>query len=156
VAEKVIIQLGAKIANFSLPDQVGQDFILNQMKGRRVLLSFHPLAWTPICSLQMQSLDRNKKVWDRFNTTAVGVSVDSVPSKAAWAEALKIKNIRLLSDFWPHGHVAKSFGLFREKNGFSQRANVLLDEASRVSFIRVYPLAELPDVDEIIAFLKSA
>ncbi len=104
----------------------------------------------------MQSLDRNKKVWDRFNTTAVGVSVDSVPSKAAWAEALKIKNIRLLSDFWPHGHVAKSFGLFREKNGFSQRANVLLDEASRVSFIRVYPLAELPDVDEIIAFLKSA
>jgi peroxiredoxin len=156
MAEKVIIQLGGKVKNFTLPDQVGRDFILNQMKGRRVLLSFHPLAWTPVCSLQMQSLERNKKAWDRFNTTAVGVSVDSVPCKAAWAEALKIKHIRLLSDFWPHGHVAKSLGLFREKNGFSQRANVLLDEAGRVIFMRVYPLAELPDVDEIIAFLKNA
>jgi len=156
MAEKVIIQLGGKVKNFTLPDQVGRDFILNQMKGRRVLLSFHPLAWTPVCSLQMQSLERNKKAWDRFNTTAVGVSVDSVPCKAAWAEALKIKHTRLLSDFWPHGHVAKSLGLFREKNGFSQRANVLLDEAGRVIFMRVYPLAELPDVDEIIAFLKNA
>ncbi|HON59727.1 MAG TPA: redoxin domain-containing protein [Smithella sp.] len=156
MAEKIMIQLGSKVRNFTLPDQFGRDFILNQMKGRRILLSFHPLAWTPVCSLQMQSLERNRKVLDRFNTIAAGVSVDSVPCKAAWAEALRIRHTRLLSDFWPHGQVVKSLGLFREKNGFSQRANILLDEAGRVCFLRVYPLAELPDVDEIIAFLKNA
>ena len=156
MAEKTMIQLGRKLKNFTLPDQFGQDFQLFHIKGRRVLLSFHPLAWTPVCSMQMQSLEQNKKVWDKFNTLVAGVSVDSVPCKAAWVEALRIKHIRLLSDFWPHGEVAKSLGLFREQNGFSQRANVLVDEQSRVCFFKVYPIGELPDIQEIIAFLKKA
>ena len=156
MAEKTVIQLGKVGKSFTLQDQFGQDFVLSKMKGRRVLLSFHPLAWTPVCTLQMQSLEKNKKVFDKFNTIAAGLSVDSVPCKAAWAKAIKIKQTRLLSDFWPHGNVAKSLGLFREQNGFSQRANVILDESGKVCFVKVYPIAELPDIEEIIAFLKNA
>ena len=156
MAEKTIIQLGKVVKSFTLQDQFGQDFVLSKMKGSRVLLSFHPLAWTPVCTRQMQSLEKNKKVFDNLNTIAVGLSVDSVPSKAAWAKAIKIKHTKLLSDFWPHGNVAKSLGLFREQNGFSQRANVILDESGKVCFVKVYPISELPDTDEIIAFLKNA
>ncbi|MDI6743612.1 MAG: redoxin domain-containing protein, partial [Smithella sp.] len=108
MAEKTIIQLIKTVKDFSLKDQLGQDFVLSKMKGRRVLLSFHPLAWTPVCARQMQSLEKNNKVFDKLHTTAVGLSVDSIPSKAAWAKAIKIKNTRLLADFWPHGGVAKS------------------------------------------------
>jgi len=72
------------------------------------------------------------------------------------AKAIKIKQTKLLSDFWPHGNVAKSLGLFREQNGFSQRANVVLDQAGKVCFLKVYPIKELPDIDGIIAFLKNA
>jgi alkyl hydroperoxide reductase subunit AhpC len=104
----------------------------------------------------MQSLEKNKKVFDKFNTVAVGLSVDSVPSKAAWAKAIKVKQTRLLADFWPHGNVAKSLGLFREQDGISQRANVIIDEAGKVCFMKVYPIAQLPDIGEIIAFLKNA
>ena len=156
MAEKTIIQLGKVVKSFTLQDQFGQNFILSKMKGRRVLLSFHPLAWTPVCALQMQSLERNKKVFDKFNTIAAGLSVDSVPCKAAWAKAIKIKQTKLLADFWPHGKVAKSLGLFREQNGFSQRANVILDESGKVCFVKVYPISELPDINEIITFLKNA
>jgi peroxiredoxin len=155
MAEKTIIQLGRTIKNFTLQDQFGQNFILSKMKGRRVLLSFHPLAWTPVCTRQMQTLEKNKKVFEKLNTIAVGLSVDSSPSKAAWAKAIKIKHTKLLADFWPHGGVAKSLGLFREQNGFSQRANVILDEVGKVCFVKVYPIAELPDIDEIITFLKN-
>lgn len=155
MAEKNIIKLGKIVKNFTLQDQFGQNFILSKMKGSRVLLSFHPLAWTPVCTRQMQSLEKNKKVFDKFNTIAVGLSVDSVPSKAAWAKAIKIKQTRLLADFWPHGNVAKSLGLFREQDGISQRANVIVDEAGNVCFVKVYPIAQLPDIDEIIAFLKN-
>ena len=152
---KTVIKLGKAVKDFTLPDQFGQDFVLSKMKGRRVLLSFHPLAWTPVCALQMQSLEKNKKVFDKLNTIAVGMSVDSAPSKAAWAKAIKIKQTRLLADFWPHGGVAKSLGLFREQNGFSQRANVILDEKGKVCFVKVYPIDQLPDIKEIITFLKN-
>ena len=118
MAEKTIIQLGKVVKNFTLQDQFGQDVVLSKMKGRRVLLSFHPLAWTPVCTLQMQSLEKNKKVFDKLNTIAVGLSVDSVPCKAAWAKAIKIKQTKLLADFWPHGNVAKSLGLFREQEWY--------------------------------------
>lgn len=156
MAEKTIIKLGKAVKSFTLQDQFGQNFILAKMKGRRVLLSFHPLAWTPVCTRQMQSLENNKKVFDKLNTIAVGLSVDSVPSKAAWAKAIKVKNTRLLADFWPHGGVAKSLCLFREQNGFSQRANIILDEAGKVCFVKIYPIAELPDIKEIITFLKNS
>ena len=156
MAKKTVIQLGKVVKSFTLQDQFGQDFVLSKMKGRRVLLSFHPLAWTPVCTLQMQSLEKNKRVFDNIHAIAVGLSVDSVPCKAAWAKAIKIKQTKLLSDFWPHGNVAKSLGLFREQNGFSQRANVILDESGKVCFVKVYPISELPDINEIIAFLKNA
>ena len=155
MADKTIIQLGKMVKSFTLQDQFGQEFILSKMKGRRVVLSFHPLAWTPVCTLQMQSLEKNKKIFDKVNTIAAGLSVDSVPCKAAWAKAIKIKQTRLLCDFWPHGNVAKSLGLFREQNGFSQRANVILDESGKVCFVKVYPISELPDINEIINFLKN-
>ncbi len=156
MAEKTIIQLGKVVKNFILPDQSGQNFTLSTMRGRLVLLSFHPLAWTPVCTMQMQSLEKNKKIFDKLNTIAVGLSVDSVPCKAAWAKAIKIKNTKLLADFWPHGNVAKGIGLFREQNGFSQRANIILDESGKVCFVKIYPISELPDIEEIIVFLKNA
>ena len=140
MTEKTIIQLGKVVKSFKLQDQFGKDFILSKMKVRRVLLSFHPLAWTPVCTLQMQSLEKNKKTFDNLHTIAVGLSVDSVPCKAAWAKAIKIKNTKLLADFWPHGDVAKSLGLFLEKDGFSQLANVVIDHAGKVCFVKVYPI----------------
>jgi peroxiredoxin len=156
MAEKTILRLGKAVRNFILPDQFGDEFALSDRKGRRVLLSFHPLAWTPVCTRQMQSLEKNKKIFDTLNTIAVGLSVDSVPCKTAWAKAIRIKHTKLLADFWPHGHVAKSLGLFREKDGISERANVIIDEKGEVCFVKVYPLSELPDIDEVAAFLSNS
>ena len=69
----------------------GRDFRLADIKGKRVLLSFHPLAWTHVCAQQMQSLEKSKKALDYLNTVAVGLSIDSVSCKAAWAGSLKTK-----------------------------------------------------------------
>lgn len=153
MAEKKVVKAGNKLNDFTLKDQNGQDFRLSEYRGKRVLLSFHPLAWTPVCAKQMQALEKNKKAFDKLNTVAVGLSVDSVPSKAAWAKSLKIMNTKLLADFWPHGGVAKSMGLSRSE-GFSERANVMVNEDGKVLFMKVYPLKELPDIGEILAFLR--
>jgi peroxiredoxin len=155
MAEKEKIKVGEKAKDFALKDQNGKEFKLSQFKGKRILLSFHPQAWTGVCAKQMKSLEENKVVFDSLNTVALGMSVDTIPSKKAWAESLGIKNTPLLSDFWPHGEVAKLYGIFRDKNGFSDRANIVVDENQKVVFFKVYPIGELPDMKEIINFLKS-
>ena len=154
MAEKKVVQQGKKVKDFSLKDQNGQDFHLSEYRGEKVLLSFHPLAWTPVCAKQMQTLEKNKRSLDKLNTVAVGLSVDSVPSKAAWAKSLRIKNTRLLADFWPHGGVAKSMGLLRAE-GFSERANVIVDETGKIIFVKIYPIRELPDIGEILRVLTA-
>jgi peroxiredoxin len=148
------VKKGRKVKDSTLKDQNGVDFNLAGCQGKRVLLSFHPLAWTPVCAQQMQSLEKSKKALDKLNTVAVGISIDSIPCKAAWAKSLKIKSTRLLADFWPHGALAKSLGILRVE-GFSERANIILDETGKVMFVKVYPIRELPDMEEILTALKG-
>jgi peroxiredoxin len=149
------MKVGDRFKDFSLEDQNEEMFTLSKLKGKRVLLSFHPLAWTSVCSEQMKSLEKNKDVFDSLNTVAVGVSVDTVPSKKAWAKSLGIKKTRLLSDFWPHGKIAEAYGIFRNEYGTSKRANVIIDENQKVAFFKVYPIGQLPDVKEVIDALKK-
>jgi len=149
------LQKGEMAPDFVLKDQNGKEFRLSEFRGKRVLLSFHPLAWTKVCAQQMQSLEANKDTFESLNTVPVGISVDSVPTKKAWAESLGIKDVQLLSDFWPHGQVAKLYGIFREENGFSERANIILDEKGKIVFSKIYEISQLPDINEIIGVLKA-
>ncbi len=150
------INIGDRAPDFTLKDHHNKEFTLSEMKGKKVLLSFHPLAWTKVCAKQMKSLEDNKDIFYELNTVAVGFSVDTVPCKHAWAKELKVWNISLLCDFWPHGQVADKFGMFREKEGFSERANIIIDEDGKIVFMKVYEIPELPDIKEIIGFLKKS
>ena len=148
-------KVGELAKDFTLKDQNGKEFKLSDHKDKKVLLSFHALAWTDVCAKQMKSLENNKAAFGSLNTIAVGLSVDSIPCKKAWADSLGIKETSLLSDFWPHGEVAKLFGIFREKQGVSERANIVVDESGKIVFLKIYPVAQLPDINEIINFLKG-
>jgi peroxiredoxin len=150
-----VIKKGDRAKEFTLRDQNDKDVQMSDFQGKKVLLSFHPLAWTSVCAEQMKALEAHKKEFDALNAVALGLSIDTVPSKNAWAKELGIKNTTLLSDFWPHGKIAKAYGIFRETNGFSERANIVLDEDHRVIFAKVYPLKELPDIEEILEVLAS-
>jgi len=90
----------------------------------------------------MVSLEKNYETFEKLNTIPVGVSVDTVPSKHAWAKELKISKLRLLSDFWPHGGVAQLFGIF-------------IDEEGKIIFFKIYEIKELPNIEEIIKFLGN-
>lgn len=141
--------------DFSLKDQDDQDVTLTSLRGKHVVLSFHPLAWTSVCTAQMQDLEEHRADFERLNSVALGLSVDSVPCKKAWADSIGVKETRLLADFWPHGGVAQQYGVFRERDGFSERAALMVDGRGVVRFAKVYPLSEVPDVDEVIAALEG-
>ena len=150
-----MVKPGDPAKNFSLKDQNDKTFDLYEQAGKRTLLSFHPLAWTDFCAAQMVSLEENRQVLASLSCVPVGISVDSRPCKRAWAESLTILHTPLLCDFWPHGALAQKYGLFRDENGFSERANVLVDEDQKVVFVKVYPVHSVPDIREVIGFLQQ-
>jgi peroxiredoxin len=150
-----LIEVGDSAPDFSVNDQNYQNVCLSDLKGKRVLLSWHPLAWTPVCTDQMRALDNNWGKFQTLNTIPLGFSVDPCPTKKSWADALLLQNLILPSDFWPHGKVAQDYGIFNEEKGISQRANILIDENGIVVWVKVYPKAQLPDLNEVFDFMST-
>jgi len=149
------IKVGDSFGDFTLKNQTEAVIDTVALTEKNLLLSLHPLAWTSVCASQMQSLETNYETLRVLNTVPLGLSVDSSPCKKAWAESLSIEKIHLLADFWPHGGIAQKLGLFIDKLGFSERANVILDEKRKAIFVKIYPMVELPDINEVLDFLKK-
>jgi len=149
------LEVGKKALDFVLKDQDGKEFRLFDFRGKKILLSFHPLAWTSVCEKQMRALEENYEKFESLNGIPVGISVDPIPSKKAWAEHMGLKKLRILSDFWPHGEVAKLYGIFREKDGILERANILVDEEGKIVFFKVYPIRNFPILMRYLSFCKG-
>lgn len=149
------IEVGDVAPDFTLKDQNEKDITLSSFRGKKVVLSFHPLAWTSVCRDQMQDLEKHKEDFDRLDAVALGLSVDSVPCKKAWAEDIGVKETSLLADFWPHGGVAQAYGIFREKHGSSKRAVLIVNREGKIQFKKIYPIKEVPDIEEILKALED-
>lgn len=149
------IAIGTKMKPFTLDNQNGQEIKVPCCEGKKTLLSFHPLAATGICTKQMQLLDSLYDEFQALGVVSFGMSVDASPAKKMWAESMGLKKLQLLADFWPHGGVAQSLGIFDDQEGISARANILLDEEGKVIWVKVYPMSVVPDFSEIIEFLKK-
>lgn len=149
-----MVTIGDKAKDFTLRNHKGKKVNLSDFSGRKVLLSFHPLAWTSVCAQQMKTLEENYARFAESNTIPFGISVDPSPCKRAWRKELGIEKMAFLSDFWPHGELAASYGIFIEKEGVSQRANIILDEEQYIIFVKVYPMSQLPELEEIFQVLE--
>jgi len=150
-----LIAVGEKAPDFSLKDNHGKTIQLSDYKDKKVLLSWHPLAWTSVCTDQMRALESN---WDKFqslNTVPIGLSVDPPPCKKAWGAVLLLNNLSIPSDFWPHGKVSADYGIFIEEKGMSERANIIVDEKGIVKWVKVYPMKDLPDISEVFEVLSK-
>lgn len=145
------VKVGDKAAEFVLKDQNKEEVDLAKLKGKKVILSWHPLAFTSVCTDQMRSLERNyDRIQEKGETVVIGLSIDPFPAKQKWADILCIENVKIVSDFFPYGQVSKAYGVFNEENGASKRANVIIDEDGNVKWVKVYEPSELPDIDEVI------
>ena len=149
------ITVGDYAPDFVLKDNRGEEIRLSDYKGKKVLLSWHPLAWTRVCAEQMKALEANLAEFEKYNVVPLGLSIDSYPCKNAWAKELGIAQVKLLADFWPHGEIAGKYGLFRTPEGFSERANVLVGEDGKVLWVKTYDIPELPDIAEVFTQIKS-
>jgi len=109
--------------------------------------------------VQVPEFDARSKEFAALNAQVLDISVDSIPSHREWRkrEVGSVK-IPLCSDFYPHGEVTKKFGILREGTpvpGISERAAFVVDKSGKIVLVRVYPIDQLPDVEELLQALRE-
>lgn len=120
------LQIGDIAPDFTLPDQHGQPTSLSAQVGP-VLIIFFPAAFTPVCHDELRALKGIAS-----DSHVLGVSCDSMFVLRALDDAEGL-GFPLLSDFWPHGEVARAYGALDETHGTARRVSVLVDAQGRVA-----------------------
>jgi peroxiredoxin len=148
-------EVGETAPAFTLRDQHGREQSLAARAGsRNVLLVFYPFAFTGVCSGEMLALQEHLAEWDAHSVDVLAVSCDPVPSLRAFADHTGLE-IPLLSDFWPHGKVSKSYGAFDETIGAAGRATYLVDQSGTVRWTVSSAIADPRDVNDYLKALDD-
>ena len=120
--------IGDEAPDFTLRDQFGQDVRLSDFRGRKaVVLMFFPFAFTGVCTGELSGVRDRLDEFLTFETEVLAISCDPVYSLRAFADQDGL-NFPLLSDFWPHGAVAETYGVFNERRGCADRSTFIVDK----------------------------
>jgi mycoredoxin-dependent peroxiredoxin len=140
-------EVGTEAPDFTLKDQNNQEVTLSSFRGaRNVLVVFYPFAFSGICTGELTAVRDDLASFQNDDVQILAVSVDHVFALKAWADAQGYE-FPLLADFWPHGGVAKSYGVFNEPAGFALRGTFLVDRTGTVQFAEVNGPGEARDQD---------
>jgi peroxiredoxin len=155
VDSSIKVRPGQRAPDFTLPGfvlgQGGKRLVhLSDYLGRKnVMLSFVPAAFTPVCSDQWPGYNLAKDLFEEYDTVVLGISVDNLPSQYAWAVEMRGLWFPVLSDFNPHGAVAKTYGVLRS-DGTTERAIVIIDKKGVVRFAQTFNINIRPDLELIM------
>jgi len=124
--------IGDDAPNFSLINQHGETVTLSDFAGKKpVVLVFYPLSFSGICTGELCELRDNFGTFERENVELLAISVDSKYVQKVFAEQEGYK-FSVLADFWPHGAVARTYEVFLEEAGISNRATFVIDKAGKL------------------------
>ena len=140
------VEIGDEAPDFELPDQHGTPVKLSSFRGaKNVVLVFYPLAFSPVCSGELCALREDFPEVTRDDVELLTVSVDSVFAHRVWAEQENFQ-FSLLADFWPHGAVARQYGVFDEARGLAIRGTFVIDKEGVVRWSVVNPIPQARDI----------
>jgi peroxiredoxin (alkyl hydroperoxide reductase subunit C) len=149
------VKVGDRAPQFTLPAVSGEKVSLSQYQGKKnVILSFVPAAWTPVCSDQWPGYNIVKNIFEENEAILFGITVDNVPTLYAWTNQMGKLWFPVLSDFWPHGAVAKKYGVLRS-NGVSERALFVIDKKGVIRFIDVHDINKRPPLEDLVGALEK-
>jgi peroxiredoxin (alkyl hydroperoxide reductase subunit C) len=149
-----MIEAGQPAPDFTLRNQDGEKVSLADFRGKKVLLVFYPLDFSPVCSDQLSVYQEVKPEIEAKGVQMIGISVDSGFAHKAFQEKLGI-DTPLLADFEPKGEVARAYGAYIEKTGHANRSLVLVDEQGTVEWVHESPTPlEIPGANLIFDALS--
>jgi len=144
----VAIDVGDEAPDFELMDQDRNPVRLSSFRGRKsVVVVFYPLAFTGVCQGEMCAIRDSIADFDSDDVQTLAISVDSGPVHAKWA-AEQGYTFPLLADFWPHGEVARSYGVLQEDIGLALRGTFIVDKQGTVAYKVVNAIPDPRDLDD--------
>jgi peroxiredoxin len=136
------IRVGDPAPDFTLVDQYGVDVTLSSVRGERnAVVVFYPAAFSGICRGELRSIRDGLEDFQTDDIQVFTVSCDSMFTLRAWADA-EGHFFPLLSDFWPHGEVARRYGVLDEDEGFARRGTFLIDTDGRLVWSEVLAIGQ--------------
>jgi len=157
-----VLAAGEVAPDFDLPALIGgvkRRFHLGaEVTQTHVVLAFYPLNWESVSARQLLEYRAETDRFRRYNCQVVGISVDSIMNTTVWEREIGPFEYALCSDFWPHGQVSRSYGVFRADGayaGTSQRAIFVVKQDGRIAFSKVYDPHEVPPLTETLAALQG-
>ncbi|KSU77991.1 Peroxiredoxin [Pseudarthrobacter enclensis] len=153
-AATVVPAEGDAAPDFELSNQFGEPVRLSSYRGQNVVLVFYPFAFSGICTGELCELRDNLALFENANATVLAVSVDSKFSLRAYAEQ-EGYGFDLLADFWPHGRVAATYGVFDADSGMARRGTFIIDAEGVIRYTVVNPRGQARDLAEYRAALAS-
>ena len=129
-----MLGVGTEAPDFTLKDQNGQAVTLSNFRGvKNALLVFFPLAFTGICQGELDEIRDHLGTYENDDTATLAISVGPPPTHKIWATQSGF-TFPVLSDFWPHGAVAQSYGVFNDVAGFANRGTFVIDRSGIIRF----------------------
>jgi peroxiredoxin len=153
-AEGTMPEIGSLAPDFELPDQHGTPIRLSGQRGKKIVLVFYPLAFSNICHGELNSLRDDFVMRAAPDVQVLTVSVDSMFAHRAWADQ-ESYTFPLLSDFWPHGQVARAYGVLDEAKGVAVRGTFIIDGEGVVRWKVVKPISAARDVSDYATALAE-
>jgi peroxiredoxin (alkyl hydroperoxide reductase subunit C) len=150
-----VISVGDEAPDFTLRNQHREEFTLSAQRGEKaVLIVFYPFAFTNVCTGELQRVQDDLDTFQNDDVQVVTISCDSVYSQRVFSMREDL-TFPLLADYWPHGEVARAYGVFNEDGGFANRGTFLVDRDGIVRFAEMNQIGDGRDADAWIAAIKS-
>lgn len=147
-------EAGSTARDFELPNQHGQTVRLTELRGAPVVLVFYPYAFTGVCSGELSALQEALADFTAAGARVLAVSTDTMYALRVFGDQLGL-GFDLLSDFWPHGGVAKSYGVFDDELGCAVRGSFVLDADGRVTWSVRNAIGDARDIGEHLRAVRG-
>jgi peroxiredoxin len=139
------IEVGALAPDFTLKDQTGTEVTLSSFRGQKnVVILFYPLTFTGVCQGELCAVRDDLGTFQNDDVQVLAISVDAAPSHKAWSEQQGY-TFPILADFWPHGGVAQSYGVFDDTKGLALRGSFVVDKEGVVRWSVVNAIPDARD-----------
>ncbi len=153
-APSAVLSPGTAAPDFALHVTPDQTLSLRELRGKPVILAFYPADWSPVCGDQMALYNEILPEFQKHGASLLGLSVDGVWCHRAFAEGRRLR-FPLLADFEPKGHVAQSYGAYRQGDGVCERALFVIDGNGTIAWSYCSPIAVNPGADGILQALEA-
>ena len=149
------LAIGSMAPDFELVNQHGQKVSLSLYQGKKnVVVIFYPFAFSGICTGELCALRDDLSAFQNDKVELISISCDPMYANKVFAEQEGYK-FQVLSDFWPHGAIAKAYGVFDENRGCATRGSFIIGSDGKIKWMVVNGLGEARNIAEYKTALSA-